>query len=71
MTKEKKYISIPRLRILQENIGFIDNYLPNDDEVHHVGDDLETIDVENTNLLYELGQLNRRRNEIIDKLMGK
>jgi len=72
MTKVKKHITLDRLRELQKVICWVDNYLPPDDnEIHHVGKDLETIDEENTKLLIELGQLNLRRNKIIGKLMGE
>lgn len=66
----KKCIDIERLRRLEASIGFLRNYTTPIDEDHHIGPDIKTEDVELTKLFKELGNLNIRRNEIIEKLMN-
>jgi len=69
MSINKRYITIERIKILQEGFGFLDQYItPPDGEIHHIGPNINTEDVNNTNLLRELGDINKRREEIIKKL---
>lgn len=46
-------------------------YKTPDDEVHHIGPNIETEDVELTKLFKELGEINIRRDEIIRIIMGE
>ena len=67
----KKYIPIERLRRLHESINFLDNYKPTEGEIHHIGNNINDIDVKNTKLLQELGELNIRKEKIINSLLSK
>lgn len=73
-----RFLSLKKIQLLQESIGFLDNYKlpkPKDDDgdTHIVGETVsyEDRDVEMTNLLKTLGQLNEKREEIIKKIMDK
>lgn len=68
---ETKFLPIEKIRLLEEVIGWLSEYkndLP-DEETHVVGESLEEVDFELTVLLRELGELNIRRQQIIDQLM--
>lgn len=67
----KKHIDIERLRRLEKSIGFLSVYKTPDDEVHHIGPNNETEDIELTKLFKELGEINIRRDEIIRIIMGE
>jgi len=64
----RKFLSIEKVNKLEETIMFLQNYLPVEGEEHHIGSDIDTIDEVPTKLLKELGELNMRRNEILNKL---
>lgn len=66
----KKFIEISRLQNLQDSIGYLDNYTTPTDEIHHIGPNINTENVTETNLLRELGRINLRRMEIINILMS-
>lgn len=68
MSINKRYITIERIKILQDSINFLDNYITPDNEIHYIGPNINTEDVNNTDLLRELGNINKRRKEIIKKL---
>lgn len=65
---ERKFITLERLQSLQESINYLDNYKIDYNIDVHVGPNINTIDVEETNLLSELGRINVRREKIINKL---
>ena len=67
----KKHIDIERLRRLENSIGFLSSYKTVDGEVHHIGPNNETEDVELTKLFKELGEINIRRSQIIRTIMGE
>lgn len=70
MEKQKFYLPLERLQKLQESVGFLDSYKTNPNEIHHIGPNINTENMTETNLLRELGKLNVRREEIIKQLMG-
>ena len=65
---DKKFITLERLQSLQESINYLDNYKIDYNVDVHIGPNINTINVKETNLLSELGQINIRREEIINKL---
>ena len=67
---EIKYLTKEKVIILQEIGGFLNNYTSKN-EIHHIGPDINTEDVKDTSLLKELGQINLRRNQIIEELCQK
>lgn len=73
-----RYLTLKRIKILQEGIAFLDNYKPprlenKDGDTHIVGKSVsyEDRDIEMTDLLTELGKINERRAEIIQKFKDK
>lgn len=66
---KKAFLPIKKVIVLHEIMSFLDTYMPIEGEVHHIGSDLDSVDVENTKLLNELGELNKRRKEVIELLM--
>ena len=68
---ERKFITEEKLKQLQEAGSFLEIYEHNDDIELQVGPNINTVNVEETNLLYELGKLNKRRKQIIEKLCQK
>ena len=73
-----RFISLKRIKILQESVAFLDNYTPpkakdEDGDTHIIGESVsyEDRDIEMTDLLTELGKLNERRAEIIQKFKDK
>lgn len=67
--KEIKYLPLKKLKLLEEGFGWLSNYLPCEDEIHQVGENVDEKDIINTELLIELGKLNKRRIEILEKFM--
>jgi hypothetical protein len=65
---EKKHIDIERLRKLEKSIGFLSKYVTPDNQIHHIGPNINTVNVTETKLLHELGEINKRRNSIIEQL---
>lgn len=65
----KKFLSKEKMIRLQESIGFLDNYQSVPGETHHIGPDIDTIEPKLTELLRELGEVNYRRRELINKLL--
>jgi hypothetical protein len=63
---ERKFITKENLHKLSEYI--LERYTNKENEIVHVGPNVNTVDVKETNLLYELGQINKRRQEIIELL---
>ena len=68
---KKSYLTLERVKQLQESIGFLNDYKTPSDEIHHVGPNINTMNVEETKLLRELGEINIRREQIIKHLMNK
>ena len=68
---ERKYLTKEQIITLQESVGFLDNYITPDNEVHHVGPNVNTEDMKETLLLRELGEINLRRIQIIKQLCQK
>lgn len=66
-----KFLPLKKIRLLEEAIGWLSSYKNNlpDEETHVVGESLEEVDLKSTLLLRELGELNIRRQQIIDQLM--
>lgn len=67
---KKAYLTLERLKILQEGFAYLDNYKTPSDEIHHIGSNINTENVEETKLLRELGEINIRREQIIKHLMN-
>ena len=67
-----EFISKRKIKLLEESIGFLSNYMPPHDVkvFHTVGENLEDIDLENTVLLNRLGQVNLERESLIAKLLS-
>lgn len=61
-----RYITSARLKQLQTAIGFLNEYTSND---VIVGESLEKINKEKTEALNELAEVNKRRIELIGKLL--
>lgn len=66
----KQYIELERLQRLQNSINYLDSYQSIEGVEHHIGPNINTENVKETNLLRELGKINVRRNNIIDELMS-
>ena len=67
--KELQFISHKKAKLLEDSIGFLSNYSgPDDNEIHVVGNSLKEEDrnIQMTELLLELGKINKRRKEILD-----
>ena len=65
---DKKFIPLKRLQALQNSINYLNSYKIDYNVDIHIGPNINTIDVEETNLLSELGRINTRREQIINKL---
>lgn len=39
---KKFYLTIERVKILQESVGFLDDYETPSDEIHHIGPNINT-----------------------------
>ena len=68
---KKQFITLERLQKLQESTGWLDVYTNDTNSVDHVGNNINTVSVRETNLLYELGNINLRRKQIISELCQK
>lgn len=68
---KKAYLTLERVKKLQESIGYLYNYKTPSDEIHHIGCNINCEDMEETRLLRELGKINIRREQIIAHLMNK
>jgi len=70
--KSYKSVDINKLRRLQNSLGFLDNFDTSSESFEKVVilDENQEILQEQTILLNELSQINNRRKEIINKLMG-
>lgn len=66
---EKKFLTLERVRKLEETIGFLTHYRPTEGEVHVIGTSLEEVDEKHTRLLKRLGELNVEREKILKELM--
>jgi len=67
---KKYYLQIERIKELHKTFGFLDKYItPSGDEIHHIGPNIDIEDIEKTKLLRELGEINVRREQIINKLL--
>lgn len=69
MEKIKKHLTLDKIQQLENSIGFLSNYKTPDNEEHHIGFNINCVDVKETNLLIELGRINKRREQIISELM--
>jgi hypothetical protein len=67
---KNEYIPIDRLQRLQKSIKYLDTYLIPENKIHHIGPNINTINVKETKLLNELGKINKRRENIISELMS-
>lgn len=67
---DKAYITLERVKILQDSIGFLNDYKKPEIQTHHIGPNINTEDVRATRLLRELGEINSRREQIIKQLMS-
>ena len=65
---ERLHISKTRARALQESINFLDDIIIPENTEYYIVDDDKVELVEETKLLQELCLLNKRRNEILNKL---
>lgn len=66
---ETTYLTLKKLKALHESINWLGYYTTPSNEKHEIrNDDKITVDPESTKLLNELGQLNLRRDEIINQL---
>ena len=63
-------MTIDRVKRLQNSIGWLDNYETPVDEIHHIGPNINTINVKESKLLRELGKINTRKKIIINELMS-
>lgn len=68
---KKKFLSKIRMQSLQDSINFLEYYEEVPNEIHVIGESLEEIDPEMTELLQKLGKINTERAEVINKLMQK
>ena len=66
---KNKFLTIERLKILDEGFNYLEHYTTPTDEIHHVGPNINTEDVQKTKLLRELGKINLRRTQIINELL--
>lgn len=66
--KAKRYATREKLKALESSIGFLSNYRNPEDEIVHIGSSINNIDVPDTKHLYELGEINARREELISML---
>ena len=67
---DKAYLTLERVKSLQDSIGFLNDYRKHELHTHHIGPNINTEDVRATRLLRELGEINSRREEIIKQLMS-
>jgi|688.fasta_scaffold196797_6 hypothetical protein len=63
-----KHIPLEKIHILQDAIGWLDNYKHSKEESHKVARNKFEKDGVNTDLLLELGKINSRREKIIEQL---
>jgi len=70
---EKNFISVQRANILEEGCNWLTNYIGSEDSniEHIVGNSINDEDKEMTELLIELGKINKRKKEIIDIFRNK
>jgi hypothetical protein len=64
------FISLERARQLEETINWLSNYKgPENGDMHQIGESIKPEDKEEefTQLLLELGEINKRREEIISR----
>ena len=57
----KKFITIERIKTLEESIRWLSNYKTPKGEIHQIGPNINVEDVTKTKLLRELGEINIRR----------
>ena len=67
---DKAYLTLERVKQLQDSIGFLYDYKKPALQTHHIGPNINTEDVGPTRLLRELGEINARREQIIKQLMS-
>ncbi len=48
---KKTFITIERIKILDEGFNYLEHYGVLLDEVHHIGTDIDTVDAQKTKLL--------------------
>lgn len=63
-----KYITLPRLRSLQESLGYLNDFRGIAEDVL-IGESLMDYDVAKTEQLEELAKINRRRAELIEEIL--
>ena len=69
---EEKYITLEKLKQLEESIGYLTNYIEPEGEDHWVREKTEDggwgeYDVTTTRLLSELGEINKRKIQILEE----
>ncbi len=66
-----KFLSLQKVQNLQTSISFLETYDgPGPDEIHHIGPSLESKDEALTDAFRELGEINKRRTELINLIMN-
>lgn len=65
----KKFITIEKIKILEEGFGWLSNYKTPKEEIHHIGPNINTEYIYETKLLKELGEINVRKEQIINELL--
>lgn len=68
--EEIRHLTISKVQQLQNSINFLNNYITPNDTIDHIGSNKNCEDVYETNLLRELGRINKRRTDIINLLMA-
>lgn len=69
--KKFNYISLEKARILEEGFGWVSNLTQSNDVIHVMtnSENSEDWNIEKTNLLHELQILNKRKTEILQKIL--
>lgn len=66
---ETQFLSAEKASLLEDSISFLSNYEGPEEGVEHViGNSLEEVEVGRTELLRELGELNKRRKWLIETI---
>ena len=66
---EQKFIPLEKIATLEEGFAWLSDYETVKDEKHKVARNEFERDIENTKLLVEIGQLNKKRKQLIAKLL--
>ena len=66
---EEKFIPLEKIHILEEGFSWLSDYITPDNEFHKVARNKFEKDTKNTELLLEIGRLNKKRNSLITQLL--